>query len=160
MLKILVEIRLLVVSLVLGSLLSLCQCSLSTNNKIALISKRGNGVLITLKGKGAKHPSGLKEAIFPKLFDDSIQLLTEYSADTIDFRDVVELYPIRVTSVDTSNWGKSNTGKIVFDSVYFSKGNISIKNDFLHVDLYTTYPDYPKNDPSSWNGDYTLKWAK
>jgi hypothetical protein len=125
--------------------LMLTGCGGASINTTAHIAKSGNGFIIILSGKGTGHPAGFSDLFFPKTFDDSIELSIYKSYDTINYSQVIELYPI---------------SKNVFDTIKFSKGKIIIKDNFLKVDLYSTYPDYPPNDPLNWNGDYELKWRE
>jgi hypothetical protein len=124
---------------------SFSSCGGATKYKSAYITKKGDHFVITLRGKGTGHPAGPGDILFPRTFEDSIELVVPISIDTISFNKVKELYPEDSNRVDT---------------LVFSKGYIYLSKLGLVVDLYTSYPEYPPNDPIYWNGDYDLNWKK
>jgi len=120
-------------------------CGGSQKYKRAYISEKGGNFVITLRGRGTGHPAGPTDILFPKTFEDSIELIVPISIDTISFDKVKELVP------EDSN---------KFVTLVFSKGYVFFSKSKLEVDLYQTYPEYPPNDPLYWNGDYDLIWKK
>jgi hypothetical protein len=118
-------------------------CGGSEKYKRAYITEKGGNFVITLRGRGTGHPAGPTDILFPKTFEDSIELIVPMSIDTIPFDKVKELVP-----EDSDR----------FVTLVFSKGYVFVSKSNLAVDLYQTYPEYPPNDPLYWNGDYDLIW--
>jgi len=105
--------------------------------KTAYVSEDSvNCLIVTLKGTGHLHPAGLVDAFFQKTIEDSIFIQIPDSMGIIKCTDV--------TALDTY--------------YHFTKGNVIISRDSLHINLYSTDPSYPPNDPFYWNGSYQLEW--